>query len=89
LNKNIVAIYIKDNFGEKSPKIRQLNEIPRINDAIFKYTDYLPKSASITERCYNIVNGLDERAVCACGKVLKFKSYKEGYGKKCSKTCKG
>jgi hypothetical protein len=91
MNKQIVSIYIKDTFGDKlTAASRRLKEVPRIYDAIFKYTDYMPKSSSITERCYHITNGLTERPTCEnCDKLLKFKSYKNGYSKLCSKSCKG
>ena len=90
MNKQIVSIYITDMFGDKSPNVKKLKkENIRIYDAIYDYTNYLPKSASITERSYHVINNLNERPKCSCGKVLKFKSYKSGYGNKCSKTCKG
>jgi len=90
MNKQIVSIYIKDTFGDKSPNAKKLKkESQRIYDALYEYTSYLPKSSSITERSYHMINGLNERPKCDCGKILKFKSYKNGYGTKCSKTCKG
>jgi len=89
MNRSIVGIYIKDNFGDKSPNSRKLKSNKRIYDAVYTYTDYLPKSASLTERSYHVTHNLEERPKCDCGKILKFKSYKNGYGTKCSKTCKG
>jgi len=91
MNKKIVAIFIEENYPTSlngaSRKIKNTN--PRIYDALYEYTDFLPKAASFTERVFNIVAGNVERVKCDCGKVLKFKGYKTGYGKKCSKTCKG
>jgi len=90
MNKQIVSIYIHDIFGEKSPNAKKLKkESQRIYDALYKYTDYLPKSSSITERSYHVNNDLNEKPKCKCGKILKFRSYKNGYGIKCSNTCKG
>jgi len=90
MNKQIVSIYIKDNFGDKAPRTKKLKkESLRVYNALYDYTDYLPKSASLTERSYHVSNNLVERPKCECGKILKFKSYKNGYGTKCSKTCKG
>jgi hypothetical protein len=90
MNKQIVSIYIQDTYGEKAPSTKKLKkDNPRIYNALYEYTDYLPKSATITERSYNVSKGLSDRPICKCGKILKFKSYKSGYGTKCSKTCKG
>ena len=89
MNKSIVGIYIQDNFGDKSPNAKKLKSQKRIYDAVYSYTDYLPKSSSLTERSYHVINNLYERPKCDCGKILKFKSYKNGYGSKCSKSCKG
>ena len=90
MNKQIVGIYIKDTFGDKAPSTRKFKkETPRLYKALYEYTDYLPKSSSLTERSYHVTNGLTERPKCDCGKILKFKSYKNGYGTKCSKSCKG
>jgi hypothetical protein len=91
MNKQIVAIYINETFGDKlKSATKKLKSEPRIYDAIFEYTDYLRKSASMTERCYNITTNLSDRVKCEkCDKILKFKSYKKGYGKLCSKSCKG
>jgi len=90
MNKQIVSIYIKDTFGDKSPSAKKLKKTAlRVYNALYNYTDYLPKSSSIVERSYHVTNNLSERPKCDCGKILKFKSYKNGYGTKCSKTCKG
>lgn len=94
MNKVIVSIYIKEHFGDKfngaSKKMQK--DQPRVFDALYEYTDYLPKSASFTERCYNVMNNLSERPLCeneGCDNLVKFKSFKSGYNKTCSKTCKG
>lgn len=92
MNKQILSIYIKDTFDGKitAAENKKLQESqPRIYDAIFEYTDFLPPSASFTERCYNLEQGFSDRATCACGNLLKFKNYSTGYGEKCSPTCKG
>jgi len=93
MNKQIVSIYIQENYGDKAPSTKKLKkEQSRIYDGIYFYTDYMPKSASFTERCYNVKEGLYERPKCIkCDKLLKFKSYKNGYGASglCSKNCKG
>jgi hypothetical protein len=93
MNKQIVSIYIQENYGDKltGAQKKLKKEQPRIYNAIYDYTDYMPKSSSFTERCYNVKAGLSKRATCSCGKKLKFKSYKNGYGStgKCSKACKG
>ncbi len=91
MNREIVSIYIKENFPDglrgASKKIK-INSI-RIYDALYKYTDYLPKSSSFKERVYNVMNCYNGRALCECGKVLPFIGTKDGYKKKCSKNCKG
>jgi hypothetical protein len=90
MNKQIVSIYINEHYGEKAPSSKKLKKDNiRIYNALYEYTGYLPQSATITERAYNVANGISDRVLCACGKVLKFKSYKNGYGTKCSKDCKG
>mgnify|MGYP006863438376 CR=1 FL=1 len=90
MNRNIVQIYIQENFSEKAPTIKKLQkEQPRLFDAIYDYTSDMPKNTTLVERCYFMKSGLEERPVCACGKLLKFKSYKKGYPEKCSKDCKG
>jgi len=92
MNKQILSLYIKDTFQGKvvpsdEKKVEDIQ--PRILDEIIKYTDFLPPSASFAERCYVLENDIEERPVCSCGKLLKFKSYNSGYGIKCSVSCKG
>lgn len=92
MNKQILSNYVKDAFEGKitAADNKKLQETqPRIYDAIFEYTDYLPPSSSFTERCYNLEQDMNDRATCACGKLLKFKNYTAGYGVKCSPSCKG
>lgn len=92
MNKQILSIFIKDTFdGKITPtENKKLQETqPRIYKAIFDYTDYLPPSSSFTERCYLLENQIENRPTCACGKLLKFKNYQDGFGDKCSTTCKG
>jgi len=91
MNRQIIQAYIQENFSEKAPSQKKLQkEQPRIFDAIYNYTDYLPKNTTIVERCYAMMNGLTERIKCErCNKILKFKNYKAGYGTLCSKQCKG
>jgi len=91
MNKQIISIYIQENFKDKLPTIKKIKtEQRRIYGAIYKYTDFLPKSTSFAERSYLLSQGLDRRPKCMkCDKLLKFKSYKTGYGKVCSKSCKG
>lgn len=91
MNRKIVAIYLDENFPKTlngaQRKIKNTN--PRIYNALFKYTDHLLKTASFTERVYNIRHNYDSRQKCSCGNFLRFKGIKAGYGKKCSKTCQG
>lgn len=92
MNKHIIEIYIKENFnGKITPSVgkKVQDSQPRIYSAIMDYTKFLPDSVTFPERCYNLEYDLTERATCSCGKVLKFKNYSDGYGDKCSKTCKG
>jgi len=92
MNRQIISIYIKENFGDNltgaSRKLQKTQ--PRLYDALYEYTDFVPKSSSFTERCYLITNDITERPKCInCDNLLKFKSYKTGYGIKCSNSCKG
>lgn len=92
MNRQILSNFIKDTFdGKITPtENKKLQETqPRIYNKIFEYTEYLPPSSSFTERCYNLENGLTDRAICSCGKLMKFKNYQVGYGDKCSPDCKG
>lgn len=92
MNKQILANYVKETFDGKitAAENKKLQDTqPRIYNSIFEYTDFLPPSASFTERCFNLENDINERTTCGCGKILKFKSYASGYGVKCSPSCKG
>ncbi len=94
MNKQIVSIYIQENYGDKltGAQKKLKKEQPRLYNAIYDYTEYMPKSSSFTERCYNVKENLFKRPTCIkCDKLLKFKSYKNGYGVSglCSKSCKG
>ncbi len=91
MNKTIVSIYLKENYKDKLPSTKLFKvEQERLYTAIYNYTDYMPKSTSFAERCYQIANELKDRPKCInCNKLLKFKGYKSGYGKVCSKSCKG
>ena len=77
MNKQIISIYIQENFSDSLVGIPKKleNEQPRLYNSIFEYTDYLPNSASFTERCYHLKENLKDRPVCeGCGNLLKFKN---------------
>ncbi len=90
MNRQIAAIYLKENYSDKIPNAKALeDEQPRVYNAVLEYTDFLPPSAIFTERCYLVENDISDRVKCSCGKIKKFKNYEEGYPDKCTTTCKG
>jgi hypothetical protein len=54
---------------------------------IIERTNYLPKNCRFTERIYQIINNLQERPKCYCGKSLNFIDYSCGYHEHCCVKC--
>lgn len=56
---------------------------------IFKLTHFLSKNASLSERCYYIINEIKEQKKCLnCGNVTKFLRIGSGHRTYCSNSCK-
>lgn len=85
MNRSVAKIFLVEKYGDKltgaATNLEQDNE--RVFNFIMGQTSYLPKSASMTERFFNLMNEITERQECECGKFLKFKSYKSGYAPCC------
>ncbi len=60
---------------------------PQLYQYIQKHTSFLPQSATLSERIYNIINNILLPSKCSCGNLLKFKSFTDGYSKFCSSKC--
>jgi hypothetical protein len=83
--------YINKNFITKgtmnASKLRWGFDETEEYQYIINRTSYLRDQCKFSERLYNIIHNLKERTMCACGKIVKFKSINTGYPKCCSARC--
>lgn len=75
IKNHIREFYIKNNHPDVYDNVLQHSEKNNIIDVPF------------SQKLYNYIYEIDEIPLCNCGKKLKFKNFKKGYGFACSSTC--
>jgi very-short-patch-repair endonuclease len=91
-NKSELKKYIKEFAFDKNGVFftQKVQKEINIVNKILEYTNNLPKSISLQERAYWIMNNISSFPVCKeCGKKVRFGGYKYGYSEFCSDKCCG
>lgn len=85
--KSWIKENLLDSLGKISPK--KLFQFPDKKIEIFRLTSFLPESATLSRRCWHIINDNFEIVTCCiCNqKEVKYVNLKEGYKRHCSQKC--
>lgn len=79
----------KQRTNTRIVQLMNVGERPELHQSMVYYTDFLPATASASQRVWHMLNNVNAIQLCLCGQSVPYKHISVGYRQYCSSKCAG